>query len=81
MDNEPINITPQEQLRKIEEAIAKLQSGERIASVSYNGHSVSYFGISLDDLLKQKQRLQEKIAESSNSAKRQVIFSTHKGVK
>jgi hypothetical protein len=79
--DEPLNITPQEQLRKIEEAIAKLQNGERIASVSYNGHSVSYFGISLDELLKQKQRLQEKIAESSNCAKRQVIFSTHKGVK
>jgi hypothetical protein len=79
--DEPLNITPQEQLRKIEEAIAKLQSGERIASVSYNGHSVSYFGISLDELLKQKQRLQEKIAESSNCAKRQVIFSTHKGVR
>jgi hypothetical protein len=69
------------QLQKIEDAIIKLQSGERIASVSYNGHSVSYFGISLDELLKQKQRLLEKIAEMSNSAKRQVIFSTHKGVK
>jgi 3-hydroxy-3-methylglutaryl CoA synthase len=69
------------QLQKIEEAIAKLQSGERIASVSYNGHSVSYFGITLDELLKQRQRLKEKLAESSNSAKRQVIFSTHKGVK
>jgi major membrane immunogen (membrane-anchored lipoprotein) len=79
--DQPLNISPQEQLRKIEDAIAKLQSGERIASVSYNGHSVSYFGISLDELLKQKQRLQEKIAESSNSAKRQVIFSTHKGVR
>jgi hypothetical protein len=79
--DEPLSITPQEQLRKIEEAIAKLQNGERIASVSYNGHSVSYFGLSLDELLKQKQRLQEKIAESSNSAKRQVIFSTHKGVR
>jgi major membrane immunogen (membrane-anchored lipoprotein) len=78
---EPLNITPQEQLQKIEDAIAKLQSGERIASVSYNGHSVSYFGISLEELLKQKQRLQEKIAESSNSAKRQVIFSTHKGAR
>jgi 3-hydroxy-3-methylglutaryl CoA synthase len=79
--DEPLNITPQEQLHKIEEAIAKLQSGERIASVSYNGHSVSYFGITLDELLKQRQRLQEKLAESSNSAKRQVIFSTHKGVR
>jgi 3-hydroxy-3-methylglutaryl CoA synthase len=79
--DEPLNITQQEQLRKIEEAISKLQSGERIASVSYNGHSVSYFGITLDELLKQKQRLQEKIAESSNSAKRQVIFSTYKGVR
>jgi 3-hydroxy-3-methylglutaryl CoA synthase len=69
-----------EQLKKIEDAIAKLQSGERIASVSYNGHSVSYFGITLDELLKQRQRLQEKIAEASHSAKRQVIFQTHKGV-
>jgi hypothetical protein len=79
--DESLNISPQEQLRKIEEAIAKLQSGERIASVSYNGHSVSYFGISLDELLKQRQRLQEKLAEADHSAKRQVIFSTHKGVK
>jgi 3-hydroxy-3-methylglutaryl CoA synthase len=78
--DEPLSISMQEQLQKIEEAITKLQAGERIASVSYNGHSVSYFGITLDELLKQKQRLQEKIAESSHSAKRQVIFSTHKGV-
>jgi 3-hydroxy-3-methylglutaryl CoA synthase len=78
--DEPLSISMQEQLQKIEEAIAKLQAGERIASVSYNGHSVSYFGITLDELLKQRQRLQEKIAETNYSAKRQVIFSTHKGV-
>lgn len=54
----------QVQLDKLEQTISKLQNGERIASVSYDGHSVSYAGISLNELLQQ----------------RQVVFATHKGV-
>ncbi|GHS93248.1 hypothetical protein AGMMS49949_06310 [Alphaproteobacteria bacterium] len=68
------------ELKVIEEAIVKLQSGERIASVSYNGHSVSYFGISLHELLQQRQRLQGKLLEKEQNSKRQIVFSTHKGV-
>lgn len=70
----------QAELEKLEAAISKLQNGERIASVSYDGHSVSYAGISLNELLQQRQRLLSRLAEYSQSSKRQVVFATHKGV-
>ena len=67
-------------LKNIEEAISELQSGERVSSVSYNGHSVSYFGLSLKELLEQRQRIELKINELDKKLKKQIIFSTHKGV-
>jgi hypothetical protein len=69
----------QEELKKVNDAISKLQTGERILNVAYNGHSVAYASISLDDLLAQRQRLLNALADPG--AKRQIIFATHKGVK
>lgn len=71
----------QRELKKVEEAITKLQIGQRISSVSYDGHSVSYASITLDELLQQRQRLLSQIAGGQNKSKRQILFSTHKGVR
>jgi hypothetical protein len=68
----------QVELEQIDDAIKKLQSGERIVNVSYNGHSVTYASIELNELLAQRSRLQGLLGEP---AKRQIIFATHKGVK
>lgn len=76
----PVDPLPTE-LEKLEQAISKLQNGERISSVSYDGHSISYAGITLAELLQQRQRLLSKIAEKNKHTKRQVIFATHKGVR
>lgn len=81
MDRTVAQPSLQTELEKLEEAISKLQNGERIASVSYDGHSVSYAGISLNELLQQRQRLLSRLAESRKKAKRQVVFATHKGVR
>ena len=70
--------TLQEQLEKIDQAITKLQIGERISSVSYDNHSVSYASITLEELLAQRQRLLAKLAQNN---RKQVIFATHKGVR
>lgn len=69
------------ELEKVEEAITKLQIGQRISSVSYDGHSVSYAAITLEELLQQRQRLLSQIASEQKTVKRQVLFSTHKGVR
>jgi len=68
------------ELKSLEEAISRLQKGERVSSVSYNGHSVSYFGLSLKELLEQRQRIELKINELDKKLKKQIIFATHKGV-
>lgn len=81
--DQSIKTETQIQLEKLNETIIKLRSGERISSVSYDGHSVSYAGISLTELLQEKQRLEAKLAEEmpGRRTKRQVIFATHKGVR
>ena len=81
--DQPIKTETQLQLEKLNETIAKLRNGERISSVSYDGHSVSYVNITLAELLQEKQRLEDKLADETpgGRAKRQVIFATHKGAR
>lgn len=71
----------QRELEKVEEAITKLQAGERVSSVSFDGHSVSYASITLEELLQQRQRLLSQLASEQKTSKRQVLFSTHKGAR
>lgn len=77
------SMNTRQQLDKLNEAISKLRLGQRISSVSYDGHSVSYSGPSLAELLQEKQRLEELLAAETPGVhvKRQVIFVPHKGVR
>ena len=61
----------------IEKAILDLQSGKRVTSVSYGDTQVQYAVTNLDDLIKFRNQIKMNMA---NTAKRQVIFSTSKGL-
>ena len=61
----------------IEKAILDLQSGKRVTSVSYGDTQVQYAATNLDDLIKFRNQIKMNMA---NTAKRQVIFSTSKGL-
>lgn len=69
----------QEYLEAVEKAICDLQSGKRVTSVSYGDTHVQYTSINLADLI--NLRSQIKLGLSDTSHKRQVIFSTSKGLR
>lgn len=69
----------QEDLEAVEKAICDLQSGKRVTSVSYGDTNVHYAPVNLEDLLRLRSQIKACLAES-NPRKRQVIFSTSKGV-
>ena len=70
----------QEYLREVEKAICELQSGKRVTSVSYGDTHVQYASINLNELLKLRSQIKTNL-NGNNSRKRQVIFSTSKGVR
>ena len=70
----------QEYLEAVGKAICDLQSGKRVTSISYGDTHVQYATINLDELLKLRSQIKAGLAET-NSRKRQVIFSTSKGVR
>lgn len=61
----------------IEKAILDLQSGKRVTSVSYGDTHVQYAVTNLADLLKLRNQIK---ASMTSPSKRQVIFSTSKGL-
>lgn len=61
----------------IEKAILDLQSGKRVTSVSYGDTHVQYAATNLDDLIKLRNQIKSTMTSSS---RRQVIFSTSKGL-
>ncbi|WP_375604613.1 gpW family head-tail joining protein [Wolbachia endosymbiont of Anurida maritima] len=67
----------QEYLSQVEEAIKKLQNGERVVSIAYGDHVVRYAEVQINDLLNLRQRIK---AELKNVAKRKIVFSTSKGI-
>lgn len=69
-----------EYLEAVEKAICDLQSGKRVTSVSYGDTHVQYAAASLEDLLKLRRLIIANLNEDSGY-KRQVIFSTSKGLR
>jgi hypothetical protein len=69
-------------LQNIEEAIAKLQSGTRVVSVSYGDHVVKYADVNLAELLGLRQRIKSelRLVDPDCPKKRRLNFSTHKGI-
>ena len=49
----------EQDLTDIETAIRKLQSGERVASVAYDGKTVSYSQVQLGELISLRDRMRQ----------------------
>lgn len=70
----------EEYLTQIEEAIRKLQSGERVVSIAYGDHAVKYAEIQINDLLNLRQRIKAELKIAGIKPKRRIVFLTSKGV-
>ncbi|WP_339045281.1 gpW family head-tail joining protein [Candidatus Mesenet endosymbiont of Agriotes lineatus] len=69
-----------EYLVQVEQAIQKLQSGERVVSIAYGDHVVRYAEVQINDLLNLRQRIKAELKISGVKPKRRIVFSTSKGV-
>ena len=67
-------------LAQIENAILKLQSGERVVSVAYGDHAVKYAEVDLQELISLRNKIRAERKTTSNSSKRRIVFATQKGV-
>ena len=70
-------ISDSEKLEIIEKAILELQSGKRVTSVTYGDVHVQYAEADLEQLLKLRSQIK---ANLKTSSKRQIVFTTSKGV-
>jgi hypothetical protein len=66
-------------LEAIEKAISDMQSGRRVVGVSYGDTRLQYANITLDELIKLRNRIKSGLDDKSN--KRRIIFMTSKGVR
>lgn len=67
-------------LIQVEQAIKKLQSGERVVSIAYGDHLVRYAEVDINDLLNLRQRIKAELKTRDQKLKRKIVFSTSKGV-
>ncbi|WP_265026484.1 gpW family protein [Wolbachia endosymbiont (group A) of Bibio marci] len=70
----------EEYLAQVEEAIKKLQSGERVVSIAYGDHVVRYGEVQIKDLLELRQRIKAELKVAGVKPKRKIVIATSKGV-
>ncbi len=70
----------QEYLIQVEEAIKKLQNGERVVSIAYGDHVVRYAEVDINDLLSLRQRIKAELKVAGVKPKRKIVFSTSNGI-
>ncbi|WP_265045265.1 MULTISPECIES: gpW family head-tail joining protein [unclassified Wolbachia] len=70
----------QEYLTQVEEAIKKLQSGERVVSIAYGDHVVRYGEVQIKDLFELRQRIKAELKVAGVKPKRKIVIATSKGV-
>ncbi|BDG76701.1 putative phage related protein [Wolbachia endosymbiont of Culex quinquefasciatus JHB] len=70
----------EEYLVQVEEAIKKLQNGERVVSIAYGDHVVRYAEVQINDLLNLRQRIKAELKIVGMKPKRKIVFSTSKGI-
>ncbi|WP_265032768.1 gpW family head-tail joining protein [Wolbachia endosymbiont (group A) of Sicus ferrugineus] len=67
-------------LAQVEEAIRKLQRGERVVSIAYGDHVVRYGEVQIKDLLDLRQRIKSELKIAGVKPKRKIVISTNKGI-
>jgi hypothetical protein len=70
----------EQDLTDIETAIRKLQSGERVASVAYDGKTVGYSQVQLGELISLRDRIRQEVKSTTGAKTRQIRVFTSKGV-
>ncbi|MFP3030014.1 gpW family protein [Wolbachia endosymbiont (group A) of Icerya purchasi] len=70
----------EEYLFQVEQAIKKLQNGERVVSIAYGDHVVRYAEVQINDLLNLRQRIKAELKIAGIKQKRKIVFSTSKGI-
>ncbi len=70
----------EEYLIQVEQAIKKLQSGERVVSIAYGDHVVRYAEVQINDLLSLRQRIKSELKIAGVKPKRKIVISTNKGI-
>ncbi|UXX40338.1 MULTISPECIES: gpW family head-tail joining protein [unclassified Wolbachia] len=70
----------EEYLFQVEQAIKKLQNGERVVSIAYGDHVVRYAEVQINDLLNLRQRIKAELKIVGVKPKRKIVFSTNKGI-
>ncbi len=67
-------------LIQVEEAIKKLQNGERVVSIAYGDHVVRYAEVDINDLLSLRQRIKAELKIAGMKPKRKIVFQQIKGL-
>ncbi|WP_264685368.1 gpW family protein [Wolbachia endosymbiont (group B) of Parapoynx stratiotata] len=71
----------EEYLVQVEEAIKKLQNGERVVSIAYGDHVVRYAEVQINDLLNLRQRIKAELKIVGMKPKRKIVFSRERSKK
>lgn len=64
----------------VQEAINKLQSGERVVQVQHDSHLVKYAEVDLDDLVRLRNQIKAVVKVAGQSHKRRIQILSSKGV-
>lgn len=70
----------QEYLKQIEEAIKKLQSGERVVSIAYGHHVIRYEKVQINDLLSLRKRIKAELKVAGVKPKKKIVIASNKGI-
>jgi len=67
-------------LQAVQDAINKLQSGERVVQVAHDGHVVKYAEVELDELVALRNQIKAVVKVAGQKHKRRIQIISKKGV-
>lgn len=67
-------------LQAVQDAITKLQSGERVVQVAHDGHVVKYAEVELDELMRLRNQIKAVVKVAGQNYKRRIQIVSKKGV-
>ena len=67
-------------LQSVQDAITKLQNGERVVQVSHDSHTVKYADVDMDELLRLRNQIKSAVKVAGQNHKRRIQIISNKGV-